>query len=325
MKKCVFIVFILGFCLNSFGQVQEEADTNTRDSVALYQKLKKYSKRNKLTKTLHKLIFRQEKQNLREQQRQPDYLSYHDKVIRNIVILTRDPFGYSLKDSVNTAATFLGKAGNAIHVTSNEASVQKFLLFEEGQALDTLLVQESARLLRKQNYIRKVRIIPRSIANSKDSLDLVVEVLDSWSLIPKVSFSQSRAKVSLRERNFIGTGHRVDVKYDKRHTDGSTGFTGAYEINNIKNTFIDFTGKYALDVDQYYDQFLSVNRDFYSPLARWAGGAFIQKRFLGSLFPQDSAQFIKQDFKYFYHDFWGAYAFQLFKEDSKKDVRQNWF
>lgn len=319
MRECIFIVFILGCCLKSFGQVQEkEKDTTARDSIALYQKLKQYSNRNKFTKTLHKLVFRQKTQNPGELLEQPYYAPYQDKIIRNIIIHTRDPFGYSSKDSVNTPATWLGKAGNAIHVTSNDASIQKFLLFDEGESLDTLLLQESARLLRRQNYVRKVRIIPAPIENTKDSVDLIVEVLDSWSLIPKASFSESRAKVGLRERNFIGTGHRVDAEYDKRHTDGQTGFEGIYQITNFKNSFIDVTGKYALDVDQYYDQFISVNRDFYSPLARWAGGVFIQKRFLGSLFPNDSATFIRQDFKYFYHDYWGAYAFQLFKKNTKK-------
>lgn len=337
MKKFIIIVLVLGFCGKSFGQHKKTArdstihydakrDSTVQDSIVLYNQIKNYSEKSKVTKMLHKWIFRRTKHkphNEQEQQTRPDYASYDGKVVRNILIRSKDPFGYSINDSTREPVNFLEKAGNAIHVKSKDMAVQNFLLFKEGQALDTLLIQETARLLREQSYIRKVRIVPRPIGDSKDSLDILVEVLDSWSLIPKGSFSGSRTKLGLHERNFVGTGHRVDLKYSKRFSDGNTGFESVYTIPNIKNTFIDFTGKYAFDVNQYYDHFLSVNREFYSPLARWAGGAFVQERYLGRPFPKDSSAFTNQDFKYRYQDYWGAYAFQIFKGDSKQERTTN--
>jgi len=338
LKKFILILLALSFCVNSYAQdkktvrdsiVQDTSvvkDREVRDRIILFEKITDYSQQRKFTKMIHKWIFRRTKRQPRDEEDQrtsPDYTPYAGKIIRNIEIRSNDPFGYSLNDTTIKPRNWLEKAGNTIHTKSNKGTIQKFLLFNEGETIDTLLIQETARLLRDRDYIRKVRILPKPIEDSEDSLDLVVEVLDSWSLIPKGSFSGTRTKVGLRERNFAGTGHRVDLKYSKRFSDGSTGFESVYTVPNIQNTFIDVTGKYAFDLDQYYDHFVSVNREFYSPLARWAGGAFVQERFLGRPFPKDSSVYSNQDFKYLYQNYWGAYAFPLFKGNTKAERTTN--
>src|SRR5699024_2164572 len=134
--------------------------------------------------------------------------------------------------------------------------------------------------LRRQGYVNEVRIVPKPVRIEGDSVDLVVRVLDSWSLLPKVSLGSSSSRVGLEEQNFIGMGHRFRFDYAKRFQDGHSGFDAVYSVPNIRNTFINFTGRYAVDFDYYYDKYLSVNRDFYSSFTRWAGGVFIQDRTL---------------------------------------------
>ncbi|MGO2356939.1 MAG: hypothetical protein ACTH6S_02220 [Mesonia sp.] len=337
MKKLILILLTLALGMKSYAQDKKTVGDSiaqdsvvqkirVQDSLILYQNIKNYSKKRKFTKMVHKWIFRHTKRKSRneeDQQNLPDYIPHAGKVIRNIVIRSHDPFGYSPNDTMPDPRNWFEKTGNNIHVKTNDGTVKKFILFNEGETIDTLLIQETARLLRKQNYIRKVRIIPKPIEGSKDSLDLVVEVLDSWSLIPKGSFSGTRTKLGLRERNFAGTGHRVSMKYSKRLSDGSTGFETVYTVPNIQNTFIDITGKYAFDLNQYYDHFVAINREFYSPLARWAGGAFVQERFLGRPFPKDSSVYTNQDFKYLYQNYWGAYAFPLLKGNSEEERTTN--
>lgn len=336
LKNIIIVLLVLGFGAKCFGQDKKVVrdstiqyntvkDSIAQDSLNMYKNIKNYSQRSKVTKILHKWIFRRKKHKSHNKKPQdlPDYGPYAGKIVRNIIIESKDPFGHSVIDSTTKPRNWLERAGNTIHVKSKRMAIQKFLLFKKNQQLDTLLIQETARLLRNQNYIREVRIVPRSTEHSTDSIDLVVKVLDSWSLLPKVSLSSSHSRFGLQERNFIGMGHRVNLKYSKRFSDGNTGFESVYKIPNIKNSFVDFTGKYSRDFDHFYDKFLSVQREFYSPLTRWAGGAFVQERYLERPFPKDSLAFTDQDFKYLYQDYWGGRAFTLFEGNSKEERTTN--
>ncbi len=327
MKKFIVFLLVICFCRKSFGQEdKKESDSTKQDSIGFYEKIENYSQKRKLTKVLHQWIFRGKKPKKNKHEKaapSPDYTPYSGKVIRNIIIRTKDPFGYAINDTTEKPDKWLEKTGNHIHIKSKDMAIRKYLLIEKGQTLDTLLIEETARLLRKQDYIRRVGVFPKPIGPNSDSLDIFVEVLDSWSLIPKGSFSDSRTKLGLRERNFFGTGHRLNLRYAKRYQDGNTGYEMIYTVPNIQNSFINATGKYAYDLDSYYDHFFAINREFYSPLARWAGGAFVQKRFLNRPFPNGSAEFIEQDFKFLYHDYWAAYAFKVFEGKSKEERSTN--
>src|SRR5699024_9418806 len=141
---------------------------------------------------LHKWIFRSKnhhKQKDENRTSRPDIGPYAGKIIRHISIESKDPFGTSLTDSTRTPHSVLQKAGNTLHVKSKEMAIRKFLLFDKDQPLDTLQVHETERLLRNQNYVRRVRIEPKPLKGAKDSLDIVVKILDSWSLLPRVKLS----------------------------------------------------------------------------------------------------------------------------------------
>src|SRR5699024_3181910 len=127
---------------------------------------------------------------------------------------------------------WLEKFGNAFHVKSKRMAIRKYLLFKTNQPLDTLLIDETARLLREQSYVRRVRIIPQSVNGTKDSVDLVVRILDSWSLIADGGIDASHFKVRARERNFIGMGHQLELDYAKRFSDGEYGYAAVYRIPN---------------------------------------------------------------------------------------------
>ncbi len=311
-KKVWFIVFM---CTGSvlFGQDHTvNQDTTTRDSTSIYDKIQQYSEQSKVTKVLHKWIFSRPNPAYKAPTRDTiDYSTYNGKVIRKISIKAYDPFGYSLNNTLQQPEYWYEKWGNALHVRSQRMAIKKFFLFKLGEGLDSLRIRETARLLRQQAYIRRVKIVPQAVKGTKDSVDLVVKVLDSWSLIPDASFSGNKMRIGLQDRNFIGTGHRVDLDYSKRFADGESGFSSIYHIPNFKNTFIDVTGKYAFDFDGYNDKYISIQRTFYSPLTRWAGGVFIQNRSLERPIQIDTLAL-----DYNYYDFWGAYAIPLKQQAS---------
>lgn len=305
---------------------QHVQDTIARDSTDLYQKIKKESDKSKFTKKLADLIFKDTDTSSHDNKysEEQDFAEFEDKIIREIRVETKKPFGYSLTDTTKTPHSWVQKTGNAVHAKTKHSAIKKFLLFKEGNVLDTFEVQETARLLREQRYIRRVRIVPKAVDNASDSLDLEVQILDSWSLLPKGRISGSSFKVGLQERNFIGWGHQVDMNYSRRYSNGNNGFESIYTIPNINNSFIDFTGQYAVDLDRFYDKFLSINREFYSPLTRWAGGAFLQERFLKRPMPDKDQEFKEQSIKFIYQNYWGGYAIHLFdKDDSERTKNLN--
>lgn len=321
MKKILF--FLLVWCLGTqlYGQKNKAAQDSTD---VLYKKIETYSEKNKFTKLLHKWVFRSTEHKSKHTARpKPNYKRYEGKIIRNIIIDSKDPFGYSVSDTTRLPKNWLERTGNKIHIKSKEMAIRNFLLLKEKQPLDTFMIAESARLLRAQNYIREVNITPHFISSSKDSIDIIITTLDSWSLIPKFSYSTSQTKIGVRERNILGTGHELGIDYSKRSEDGNNAFEGSYTVPNFKNTFISGTIRYQIDYDAYYKKTFSLNRSFYSPLTRWAGGILLQEQFLERHFPDDTLALISQDLRYTAQDYWGGHSFRLFKGNSERERTTN--
>ncbi len=311
----------MGLSMQFYGQQKNVV----KDSTQLYKKIEDYSEKRKFTKMIHKWVFRSSinKPDYNKERIQPNYQQYSGKIVRNIIIDTKDPFGFSFTDSTRIPDKWVERAGNTIHIKSKELAIRNFLLLKENQPLDTFLIAESTRLIRSQNYIREVEIIPKEIPHSKDSVDIVITSLDSWSLIPEATFSAKQTKLRFRERNFAGLGHLTKVGYSKRLTDGNTGFEATYSVPNFKNTFIGATGYYTIDYEGFYEKSISIDRPFYSPLTRWAGGIFLEDRYLGRLFPNDTLDFVSQDIKYTAQDYWVGRAFRIFPGNSERERTTN--
>lgn len=322
LKRCLLIFILTLFCLPLWAQ-----DTkNAKDSTQVYKKIETYSEKSKFTKTLHRLIFRPTRGRHRSSAprlKKKNFSRFEGKIIRNIIIETLDPFGFSVSDTTRTAESWLEKTGNKIHIKSKELAIRNYLLIKENRALDTLLMAESARLLRAQNFIREVDISPHFVSEAKDSIDIVIRELDSWSLIPKASLSGSTTKLSLKERNFLGLGHEFRLGYGKQYNDGDDSFEATYIVPNFKNTYISATGGYVMDFEEHYQKFISIDRTFYSPYTRWAGGLFVGDQFLERTLPNDTLAFVDQSFKFLTQDYWAGHSIRLFSGDSERERSTN--
>ncbi len=321
--KCILCFLLLaGTGLQLSAQVKK----SVQDSTHLYNIIEKYSKKNSLTGRIHKLVFRStaiKPKKVSSEKKRPNYNDFEGKIIRNIIIDTRDPFGFSFTDSTETANSWLEKTGNQIHIKSKRLAIRNFLLLKENQPLDILLMEESERLLRTQSYIRDVEISPKYVSRSQDSVDITIVALDSWSITPKVSVSGSQTKLRLHERNVIGLGHEFKIGFSKRMEDGKEGFQASYTVPNFKNTFISALGNYETDYEGYYEKTLAVDRIFYSPLTRWAGGLFLQERYLGTLLQNDTLALFVKNFKFVTQDYWAGYSFHLFNGNSERERTTN--
>ncbi len=285
----------------------------------MYKDIQTYSKKNKFTKFLHKLVFKpiNPKKKKKKKVIEQHYQAFEGKIIRNINIVTLDPFGYSEIDTTKKPRNWVEKNGNLLHIKTKKLAIQNVLLIRENTPLDSLLVKESVRQIRAQSYISRVAISTRLTAKNSDSVDVSIRVLDTWSLLPRVSVSDSKTNLQLNDRNFFGSGHTLNSRYQKRYEDGKGAYKLEYIVPNIKNTFIQTKLDYFKDLEGNYGKTVSIGRPFYSPFAKWAGGIDLNQQYRTDTLADANLVYAKQIFKFNSQDFWGGYALRISKEKTE--------
>lgn len=320
LKALVFAFLIyLSYC----SPVLAQQNQTKNDTAKVYRAIEKYSQKRKATQYLHRLIFEPlskptapkalPKRAIKKQ----SLNRFEGKIIRSIQITTLDPFGYSVNDTNQKPKSANYRIGNTLHMKTRHFAIQNLLMFHKNQPLDSLLIRESERLIRRQKYIRSVAITVRNVSKKSDSVDVYIRALDAWSLVPELNLTPNKSVFTLKERNFLGTGHEFSNTYTKDLTSSNDAFGTSYTIPNIKNTFIRTKLSYDLDLNKNYIKALDIERPFYSPYARWAAGAYFDQKFLRML-PIDMPEAKETvNSKYESQDFWGGHSIQIFKGNAE--------
>lgn len=309
-KTIGFIVVLLCYQL-SFSQ----SKIASKDSVPLPTIYS--APKNKTAKFFHKLIFKPAKsKKVKKLPVASKHLKVEGKIIREIHIITLDPFGYSEIDTARVPKNWPEKTGNWIHLKSKKIAIKNVLLFSKNKPYNLLEIRESERLLRSQNFINRVNITEKLTAPKSDSVDVYVRVLDSWSSIPKFSTSSSKTGIGLKERNFFGIGHQLDYYHSTRKSDGQEANNISYLIPNIKNSFVKTELKYNVDFENYYSKGITIERPFYSPLTKWAAGISANQNYRKDTIQDTNESYTSQDFKFNIQEFWAGRAFRIIKADT---------
>ncbi|WP_298137498.1 hypothetical protein [Flavobacterium sp.] len=290
-----------------------------KDSIKVYKNIENYSKKSKFTKFVHKLLFRSTRKATPSKKAQKKrfllkraFDKNEGKIIRNITIETLDPFGYSVSNPNEKPNNGVERFGNKVHLKTKKFIVKNLLLIKKNQPLDSLLAKESERLVRRQRFIRSVLIEPIELKDNKDSVDISIRVLDSWSLIPTGSFSGTRGNLEITERNVFGLGHEFEQTLTNRFDNKANGNSSRYTINNVANSFINTTLYYENDLNDNKRKSFKAERIFYSPLTHWAGGVFFENRFYRDSLPDLTNDFETQNFKLETQDYWAGHSFKIF-------------
>jgi len=300
------------------------------DSTNMYNDIENYSKKRKFTKFIHKLIFQPvAKEKIKKSKFQKSikksYQNYNGKIIRKIYITTLDPFGYSEIDTIKKPKLFRDRIGNSMHFKSRESTIRNLLLYKMNSELDSLLVKESERLIRSQRFIRGVSSRVERVSPTSDSVDVVIRVLDSWSLVPDFSTSTSNSSFTLSERNFLGLGHEVAGTYRESLISTENSYSANYTIPNFLQTFIRTQLNYQKDVDGSFGKVVSIERPFFSTFSHWAGGVYFDEQYR-KLNPGNTDEtIILESIKYNSQNYWLGYAFQIFKGKSVLERTTNFF
>ena len=295
-----------------------------KDSTQIYQNIESFSVKRKFTKFMYKFFFKPVSAPLKKESKkkiykkliQKPYSAFEGKTIRNINIVTLDPFGNSIGDSIKSQPSFISKAGNKIHIQSHAITIRNLLLIRKNQPFDSLLVKESERLVRSMNYIHDVSFYVKSVSVNSDSVDIFIRELDMWSIIPGGSFSDTRLKINIRENNFLGLGHEFQNGVTWNHEEGAFAYNTNYYIPNIRNTYINSTLHFNIDEFGNSARSFAIDRPFFSPFAKWAAGVSFAQFRRDSVFTGDALP-VLQKFKFNVQDYWAGSAVQIFKGNTE--------
>jgi hypothetical protein len=291
------------------------------DTSKVYRKIETFSKKNRFRRIMYGLLFKPVAP-VPPKKRHPKlpqlpYSNFEGKIIRNINIVTCDPYGYSLNDTAVERQNIFLKTANNLHVKTQRFTIKNILLMRENKLFDSLLVKESERLIRSQSFVREALFRAVMADSTTDSVDIDIRELDKWSIIPEGNFSAKQITFGFTENNFIGFGHEFHNEYTRNRINGKQAFTSNYFIPNIRNTYISAVLNYYRDEQENSGKGIAVERPFYSPLARWAAGVHIMQQFQKDTIADTITDYVGQNIKFNTLDYWAGYPKKIIKGNTE--------
>ncbi|HBH85821.1 MAG TPA: hypothetical protein DDY34_18730 [Bacteroidales bacterium] len=303
-----------------------------KDTSNLYSNIKSYSNRSKFAGSLYRLIFKPVKSGIQKKDGiikgynshiQKPYSTFEGKVIRNIDVITLDPWGYSISDSIVKRQNILYATGNKLHIKTHGVTIRNLLLFHKNHRFSSLLVRESERLIRSQTYVHDVSFYVASAGENSDSVDILIRELDKWSIVPVGSISPAKVRIGLTDNNFIGSGHRFENSYGHNFDTRNNTFYTFYYIPNIRNTFINSALHYGIDGYGNNIKSFAVDRPFYSPVAKWAAGVSFASQTKRDSSDIEEPVTIPVNLKFNTQDYWAGKATRIFKGNIENELITN--
>ena len=159
---------------------------------------------------------------------------------------------------------------NRMHIESRRSTIEKFVLFREGEVFDAAKLEETERNLRSLSFLKSASVIP------SDPHDGVVDVLvvtqDAWSIAPETQVGSGGGTttygVMLTESNLLGFGRDVELGWNKG-VDRSQ-FQVIYNDPALFVPYLRAHVGYAVTSDGYNRQ-LNLRRPFFSFATPWTG------------------------------------------------------
>lgn len=165
----------------------------------------------------------------------------------------------------------LYRLANRWHIVTRDSVIRQQLLFREGDPYSQRLVDESARLLRRNGYLYMAVVEPLHYENG--TVDIVVRTRDLWTLVPGLSLSRSggenKSRVSVSESNLLGRGSRLRLAYLEDVDRQSTSLE--FSDNNLGHSWASLYFAFA-DKSDGNTASLRLIRPFFALDTRWTAG-----------------------------------------------------
>jgi hypothetical protein len=239
------------------------------------------------------------------------YLPYRGRFIRRI-----DTARLPVFNTETSAPHWVLSVGNAIHIGTRERIIRNYLLMEEGTPLDPYILADTERILRSSPFLEDATIVVIPVAETADSVDLLVVTQDAWSLgVTGSVASPERYKVKLFDRNFLGFGHLIEAAFDvNRGRSQEVDFAGLYGVGNIWGSFIDSELRY---IDSHMENRRQVvfSRPFRAVEINYGGALSVSR--VGD---KDASAAVRTE--YDQQDLWIGRAFRSHRAGAEEDRRK---
>lgn len=189
------------------------------------------------------------------------------RIIRRVYIDRRDIFDPSTNEWF-----FAGSFVNALHTTTQFDVIEDELLFAAGDDLDTTVLQETERNLRRIGVFATVSITTRDVG--ADSVDVIVFTQDRLSLRPAALLGTgggiTNIGAKLEEINLFGNGTQAMI-YGLYRTENAIGWEGMAQLTQRRLFGSDVNMIAALRANAVRtDQMLQVTQPYRTMSTPWA-------------------------------------------------------
>jgi outer membrane protein assembly factor BamA len=169
----------------------------------------------------------------------------------------------------------LFRLADKLHVRTRESVIRHQLLFRSGTPYSRHAIEESARILRSDNYFYDAAIVPIRYHDGK--VDVLVTTRDVWTLDPGFNYSRSGGTnstgVYVEELNLAGTGSKVSISHQSGVDRSQTG--ASFSNMHAFGTWTAVNLNYAQLSDGLMRSAI-INSPFYALETRHAGGVTAQ-------------------------------------------------
>ncbi|HNP35471.1 MAG TPA: hypothetical protein PKK10_06435 [Woeseiaceae bacterium] len=160
---------------------------------------------------------------------------------------------------------------NRLHIVTRQDTIEKQLLFAQGDQYTQRLIDESERILRGNKYLYDASITPT--VNKAGNVDVRVWSRDIWTLTPEITLSRSggenKTAFGIEESNLLGRGQRLEATWAKDVERSSVTFE--FSDRQFMNSWVALDLLIA-DNSDGHSRRLSVVKPFHALDARHAGG-----------------------------------------------------
>lgn len=142
---------------------------------------------------------------------QDEYQYIYDIYIGTITIDANNIFDPKNHDENHR----IHRIANALHSQTRYDTIRSQLLFHTGDKFDMRVLEETARNLRSNRYIKDANIYPQRLCGNE--VDVIVTTTDNWTLTPSVSYGRSsgtsKSGISVKEENLFGLGKKLSFGF----------------------------------------------------------------------------------------------------------------
>jgi hypothetical protein len=165
----------------------------------------------------------------------------------------------------------LYRLANRLHIVTRESTLLSQLLFRQGDVYSRRVLDESERILRRNEYLHDAKI---SISSYKDGVvDIVVWTQDLWTFVPDISLSRSggenKTGFGISETNLLGYGSEISVSWAETVDRQSTKLL--FYDQNLFKSWTSLLARVSDNSDGHVHR-LRVLRPFFALDSRWAAG-----------------------------------------------------